>query len=466
MFVPDFFRLNFVFSEEQRLRMNMKNITLAAVFIAAALSFAGCGGGRGQEDVAGEASGPSAEEADSCLLLGFDPAQMAARDGKVRSGEFFSTLLMKLGMSAGDAYLLSEACDTVFDVRSLRVGNAYQAYYSRLSPDVSEVQESDAKSAAAAGVFDGGALEYLVYWQDRVNGVVFRCTAPYSVWKVARPVVTEHRYADVAISSSLWNDMLAAGVSPLLILSLSDIYAWTVDFFGLQKGDRFRVFYDEKTCEGDVIAVDTVRYAVFTHQGEDFPAVMFDQGDGGNIYWNEKGESMRKAFLKAPLQYSRISSGFSYARRHPVTRRVQPHTGVDYAAPAGTPVMTIGDGVVTSRRNEGAGGNVVRIRHNSVYSTAYLHLSRYASGLKVGQRVRQGEVIGYVGSTGRSTGPHLDFRVWKNGSPINPLKMESPPAEPLKKEFSEDFEAVCLAYSHRLDSLEALPVARQLLKVL
>lgn len=441
--MPDFFRLNFVFSEEQRLRMNMKNMTLAAVFIAAALSFAGCGGGRSQEGVTEQV--PSAEKADSCLLLGFDPAQMAARDGKVRSGEFFSTLLMKLGMSAGDAYLLSEACDTVFDVRSLRVGNAYQAYYSPSST---------------------GALEYLVYWQDRVNGVVFRCTAPYSAWKVARPVVTEHRYADVTISSSLWNDMLAAGVSPLLILSLSDIYAWTVDFFGLQKGDRFRVFYDEKTCEGDVIAVDTVRYAVFTHQGEDFPAVMFDQGDGGNIYWNEKGESMRKAFLKAPLQYSRISSGFSYARRHPVTRRVQPHTGVDYAAPAGTPVMTIGDGVVTSRRNEGAGGNVVRIRHNSVYSTAYLHLSRYASGLKVGQRVRQGEVIGYVGSTGRSTGPHLDFRVWKNGSPINPLKMESPPAEPLKAEFNEDFSAVCLAYSRRLDSLEALPVARQLLEVL
>ena len=441
--MPDFFRLNFVLSEEQRLRMNMKNMTLAAVFIAAALSFAGCGGGRSQEGVTEQE--PSAEKADSCLLFGFDPVQMTVRDGNVRSGEFFSTLLMKLGMSAGDAYLLSEACDTVFDVRSLRVGNAYQAYYSPSST---------------------GALEYLVYWQDRVNGVVFRCTAPYSVWKVARPVVTEHRYADVAISSSLWNDMLAAGVSPLLILSLSDIYAWTVDFFGLQKGDRFRVFYDEKTCDGDVIAVDTVRYAVFTHQGEDFPAVMFDQGDGGNIYWNEKGESMRKAFLKAPLQYSRISSGFSYARRHPVTRRVQPHTGVDYAAPAGTPVMTIGDGVVTSRRNEGAGGNVVRIRHNSVYSTAYLHLSRYASGLKVGQRVRQGEVIGYVGSTGRSTGPHLDFRVWKNGSPINPLKMESPPAEPLKKEFSEDFEAVCLAYSRRLDSLEALPVAKQLLKVL
>ena len=180
---------------------------------------------------------------------------------------------------------------------------------------------------------------------------------------------------------------------------------------------------------------------------------MFDQKDGGNIYWNEKGESMRKAFLKAPLHYSRISSGFSYARRHPVTRRVQPHTGVDYAAPTGTPVMSIGDGVVISRKNEGAGGNVVRIRHNSVYTTAYLHLSRYASGLKAGQRVRQGDVIGYVGSTGRSTGPHLDFRVWKNGTPINPLKMESPPAVPLKEENMGQFIAVYEKYRHMADSL-------------
>ena len=217
----------------------------------------------------------------------------------------------------------------------------------------------------------------------------------------------------MTIANSLWVDMTNAGVSPNLILSLSDIYAWTVDFFGLQKGDRFRVLYEEKMCDGEVIAVDTVRYAIFTHNGSDYPAVMYNQKDGGNIYWNEKGESMRKAFLKAPLKYSRISSGFSGARRHPVTRKVQPHYGVDYAAPTGTPVMTIGDGTVTSVKYEGAGGNTVRIKHNSVYSTAYLHLSKYAKGLKVGQRVRQGEVIGYVGSTGRSTGPHLDFRVWR-----------------------------------------------------
>lgn len=173
---------------------------------------------------------------------------------------------------------------------------------------------------------------------------------------------------------------------------------------------------------------------------------------------------MRKAFLKAPLHYSRISSGFSYARRHPITRRVQPHTGVDYAAPRGTPVVSIGDGTVTSCRYEGAGGNVVRIRHNSVYSTAYLHLSKYGPGIRAGKRVKQGDVIGYVGSTGRSTGPHLDFRVWKNGTPVNPLKMESPPAEPLAEHNRAAFGAVCRQYSDLLADREAVPVAESILK--
>ena len=279
-------------------------------------------------------------------------------------------------------------------------------------------------------------------------------------------MTVESKYADVTISTSLWNDMRNAGVSPLLILSLSDIYAWTVDFFGLQKGDRFRVLYDERLCDGEVLAVDSVRYAVFSHGGTELPMIMFDQKDGGNIWWNDKGESMRKAFLKAPLQYSRISSGFSYARKHPVTRKVQPHTGVDYAAPKGTPVMTIGDGVVVSAKYEGAGGNTVRIRHNSVYTTAYLHLSKYAKGLKAGQRVRQGEVIGYVGSTGRSTGPHLDFRVWKNGSPINPLKMESPPAEPINEANRSAFDAAAVQYRAQVDTIQARSVVLELLDIL
>ena len=175
---------------------------------------------------------------------------------------------------------------------------------------------------------------------------------------------------------------------------------------------------------------------------------------------------MRKAFLKAPLKFSRISSGFSYARKHPVTRKVQPHTGIDYAAPTGTPVMSIGDGVVTSMKNEGAGGNTVRITHNSVYKTAYLHLSKYGPGLKVGQRVRQGQVIGYVGSTGRSTGPHLDFRVWKNGSPINPLKMESPPTEPLRKENMSSFEEVHKKYRAQVDTICARDMVYELFEKL
>lgn len=365
-------------------------------------------------------------------ILGFAPDSLRCEDGKVKSGQFFSTLLGSLGMTAQEAYNLTQACDTVFDVRALRVGNTYKAYFSAEDH-----------------------LEYLVYDRDRRHQVVFDCTEPYDVWVYEKPVVRNEKYADVTINSSLWNDMLAADVSPLLILSLSDIYAWTVDFFGLQKGDRFRVLYQETVCDGEVISVDTVRYAVFSHSGQDFPAIMFDQQDGGNLWWNEKGESMRKAFLKAPLKFSRISSGFSYARKHPVTRKVQPHTGVDYAAPKGTQVMTIGDGVITSMKYEGAGGNTIRIRHNSVYSTAYLHLSGYAKGLKVGQRVRQGDVIGYVGSTGRSTGPHLDFRVWKNGTPINPLKMDSPPAEPLKKENMEAFTQAWQSYQHQIDIIQA-----------
>ena len=414
----------------------------AAVFVFMAVS---CGGGKDVEAVVEDAHVEDTLD----TTLGFCPDSLRMTEGKVKSGQFFSNLLGGLGMSQQEAYNLTVACDSVFDVKTLRVGNSYRAYYD----------DADTLS-------DGGRLRYLVYERDRSSSIVFSCEPPYEAWVYEKPITIERRYADVTINSSLWNDMRDAGVSPLLILSLSDIYAWTIDFFGLQKGDRFRVLYDERMCDGEVLAVDTVRYAVFSNGGNDLPMIMFDQKDGGNIWWNDKGESMRKAFLKAPLQYSRVSSGFSYARKHPVTRKVQPHTGVDYAAPKGTPVMTIGDGVVTSVKYEGAGGNTVRIRHNSVYSTAYLHLSKYAKGLKAGQRVRQGEVIGYVGSTGRSTGPHLDFRVWKNGTPINPLKMDSPPAEPLKEENMKAFGETAEKYRAQIDSIQARKIAAELFELL
>ena len=180
---------------------------------------------------------------------------------------------------------------------------------------------------------------------------------------------------------------------------------------------------------------------------------MFDQGDGGNVYWDDKGESLRRAFLKAPLEFKRISSGFSYARRHPVTGQVRPHTAVDYAAPTGTPVVAIGDGTVVSAGWAGGGGNTVKIRHNSVYTTSYMHLSKYGPGIKAGVHVQQGQVIGYVGMTGTATGPHLDFRVYQNGTAINPLTLESPSAEPLPEELMPAFDSTFHARLAEMDSL-------------
>lgn len=416
--------------------MNMRRIRIILIAALSVAVFASCGT-KGEKN--SKVSEVVEENVKSDGVLPLDSLRCV--EGKVKNGQFFSTLLSSLGLSANEAYNLTQACNGIFDVRTLRVGNSYKAYY-------------------------GDKLQYLVYDRDRTTQLVFNCQPPYDIQVLEKPVTVERRCADVTINNSLWVDMSNAGVSPHMILSLSDIYAWTVDFFGLQKGDRFRVLYDEKLCDGEVIAVDTVRYAVFTHNKVDYPCVMYNQKDGGNIYWNEKGESMRKAFLKAPLKFSRISSGFSYSRKHPVTRKVQPHTGIDYAAPTGTPVMTIGDGVVTSVKYEGAGGNTVRIKHNSVYSTAYLHLSKYAKGLKVGQRVRQGEVIGYVGSTGRSTGPHLDFRVWKNGKPINPLKMDSPPAEPLKGDHKASFERVSEKYKAQIDTIQAHAAVQKIFDLL
>ena len=370
---------------------------------------------------------------DSLPPLGFWEDSLDRVEGTVRSGETFSGLMVRLGMDDAAAYALAASLDTVFDVRKMRAGNHWHAYYSL-----------DTISHR---------LEYVVYENDRVTRTVFRCADSLAAWRVVKPVEHELKYADVTIRTSLWNDMVAAGAPTYLISQLSEVYAWTVNFFGLQKDDRFRVLYGQTVCEGEVIDVDTLYYSVYSSGGKDFPAIMFDQGDGGNLYWNEQGESLRKAFLKAPLKYTRISSGFTYHRKHPVTGQVRAHTAVDYAAPAGTPVMSIGDGTVLSAGWSGGGGNTVKIRHNSVYTTAYLHLSRYAKGIRAGVRVRQGDVIGYVGSTGVSTGPHLDFRVWKNGTPVNPLTMESPRTDPIRRENLPALDSVTVRYRALIDSL-------------
>jgi murein DD-endopeptidase MepM/ murein hydrolase activator NlpD len=219
----------------------------------------------------------------------------------------------------------------------------------------------------------------------------------------------------------------------MLALRLSDIFAWSIDFYAIQKGDRFRVIYDEMFVDSASIGVGNIYAVQFDHMGTENYAFRFFQDDRFD-YFDEEGQSLRKAFLKSPLEFARISSRFSHSRMHPVLRIRRPHHGVDYAAPKGTPVRAIGDGTVIARAYQaGGGGNYVKIKHNSVYTTTYMHLSGFAKGIVQGARVQQGQVIGFVGSTGLSTGPHLDFRVHKNGTPVDPLKVEAPPVEPVNE---------------------------------
>ncbi|MBR4755528.1 MAG: peptidoglycan DD-metalloendopeptidase family protein [Bacteroidales bacterium] len=380
----------------------------------------------------GRKAQPETEEDTPAVLPpeGFMTDSLDMREDSVHEGETFTAMMTRLGMEKGAAMNLALVCDTVFDVRKMRAGSALRIYRS-----------SDS------------TLRYMVYERDKIHRTVFKTSDSLAVWNYSRPVETAVRFADVTISSSLWNDMSAAGAPTLLIVSLADIYAWSVDFFALQEGDRFRVLYDETSCEGEVIGVDPVRYAEFISGNTVIPAILYDQGDGGNRYWKEDGESLRKAFLKAPLKFTRVSSGFSYRRKHPVTGKVRPHTAVDYAAPSGTPVMTIGDGTVVSAGWTNGGGKTVKIRHNSSYMTSYMHLSRYAKGIRDGAHVRQGDVIGYVGATGVATGPHLDFRVWKDGTPVNPLKLVSPSADPILPSNLPALDSTHRVYKHLIDSL-------------
>lgn len=375
---------------------------------------------------------------DTVYPLGFCTDSFSLRSGELKKGQLFTTLMSELGMDPAASHrLASSLSDSIFNVRTMRPGDPWEAYYD------------------SCGTDGGQRLRYLVYSRNKVEQTVFSCSDSLCAWLYRKPLEHSRKYSDITISSSLWNDMNAAGASPLLIIKLSDIYAWTVDFFSLQKNDRFRVIYSEETCDGELIDIDSIYFARFDRGDKALPAIMLNNHDGGNIYWNEKGESLRKAFLKAPLQFSRISSGFSYNRKHPVHGVVRPHTGIDYAAPTGTPVVSIGDGTVISKGWSGGGGNTVKIRHNSVYTSAYLHLSKYGN-IKVGDRVSQGQVIGYVGMTGTATGPHLDFRIWKNGTPINPLTMEAPPSEPISPDRMPVLDSVYRALNSEMDSLGRL----------
>jgi len=338
--------------------------------------------------------------------------------GQIRSGQNLSDILVKQGISMAKVDEISKKSILTFDVRKMKVNNPY--YFFMNKKDVSKV-------------------EYFIYEINPVDYVVYDLSDSLRIYKEKKPIITQIKTASGVITSSLWNTMAAQALDRNLALELSEIYAWSIDFFGLQKGDKFRVIYEENFVYGKSIGTGRIFAAQFVHSKEDFYAFRFTQNNEDS-YFDDKGKSLKKAFLKAPLKFSRISSQFSNARFHPVLKIYRPHHGVDYAAPTGTPVMSIGDGTVVAKAYQASGGgNYLKIKHNSVYTTSYMHLSKYGAGIANGVRVKQGQIIGYVGTTGLSSGPHLDFRVFLNGNPVNPLTIKSPPTEPVAERYMKDY---------------------------
>ncbi len=341
-------------------------------------------------------------------------------NGHIKRNGSLSEILLKHGVSMQEIDQVLKNSRSVFHVRKIRSGNNYILFCDK---------DSSAKA------------RYLVYEHDPTTCYVFSFNDSLNITPFKKEIKSEIKYSSGTIETSLWDAMIDGGMHASLVAQLSDIFAWTVDFFGLQKGDNFKVIYEEFFVDGQSLGTGKIYGAQFNRSGSSITAIPFIQ-DGKESFFDASGNSLRKAFLKAPLQFSRITSHFSSARMHPILRIVRPHYGVDYAAPVGTPVHSIGDGRIISATDEGGAGKLVRIQHNSVYATGYMHLSRFGEGIVPGRFVKQGDIIGYVGSSGLSTGPHLDFRVYMNGSPVDPLKVDAPPVEPISDENKVKFEKI------------------------
>jgi murein DD-endopeptidase MepM/ murein hydrolase activator NlpD len=340
--------------------------------------------------------------------------------GRIKPNTFISGILVDHGVSMQEIDRAIKSSITVFDVRNIRSGNKYILY-------------CDKDSTARA--------RYLVYEHNPTTCYVFSFNDSINITAYTREIRKEVRFASGTIETSLWDAMIGNGLHPNLVSDFEDIFAWSVDFFGLQKGDNFKVFYEELFIDDKSLGTGKIYGAQFNSSGTIINAIPFIQ-NGEESFFGSDGNSLRKAFLKAPLEFSRISSRFSSGRMHPILRIRRPHFGVDYAAPIGTPVRSIGDGRIISAGMSGEAGRMIKIQHNSIYATAYLHLSRFAQGITAGAMVKQGEIIGYVGSSGLSTGPHLDFRFYKNGAPVDPFKVDAPSVEPISPENSAKFEKI------------------------
>lgn len=335
-------------------------------------------------------------------------------DGTIGRNELLSTILYRYDVSSQTIYYLEKASQETWSVRKMQSGKPYHI-----------LRDRDSIATARFFVYDINKTDYAVY---SLSDSIYSYIGSIDVDTILN-------YISGSIETSLWNAMIEQGAAPDLAGMLADIYSWTIDFFGIQKRDSFSVYYQEMYADSVRVATGNILAANFITSGADHYAFRYTYHNERGEYFDENGTSLRRAFLKAPLSYTRISSKFSNARLHPIKKIVRAHHGVDYAAPSGTPVYSVGDGVITAKAwDSKGGGNYIKIKHNSTYTTEYMHLRGFAKGISVGTHVTQGQLIGYVGMTGTATGPHLDYRVFKNGTAIDPLRMDLPAVDPIKPE--------------------------------
>lgn len=363
-----------------------------------------------------ETTPPEAEPVpEPAMEFGLPVDSFLVHQGEIARNQFLADILLPHRITYPEIERVVQNAADVFDVRRINAGKRYTIL---CSPDSTE------KAC------------YFIYQPDLVNYVVYELQDSMRVYRGAKPVETVEKTVEATINSSLYVALENEGVSPELALRLASLYAWTIDFYRIQKGDRIKVVYNELYVGEERAGLGDIVAANFEHSGREFRAFRFAQ-DSIPDYFDEEGNSLRKAFLKMPLKYGRLTSGYTKRRFHPVQKRFKAHLGTDYAAPTGTPILAVGDGVVIESTFKQYNGHYVKIRHNSTYTTQYLHMSKRL--VKVGEYVQQGQTIGNVGSTGLATGPHVCFRFWKNGGQVDHRQEEFPPSEPIAEDNLERF---------------------------
>lgn len=352
----------------------------------------------------------------------------AEKTGTIRQGDTISTLLGDY-LNAQQIYQLSQQSKNTFALTGLCAGQPYQLCTTGNHFD--------------SFLYDIDQNEQLLIRQQDDNFEISRIPIEYE---------TNNVVVKGAISSSLFNAVEAIGEQPELAVNLADIFAWDIDFIlDIREGDTFQAVVEKRYRDGQPAGYGPILAAEFINQGQKYRAILFKDGSKSPDYYDPEGKNLRKAFLKAPLPFTRISSGFTMKRFHPIAKTWRAHPAIDYVAPRGTPIKTVGDGTVVRKGYNSGNGNFAEIRHTNGYSTIYLHMSKFAKGMGKGKRVTQGQVIGYVGSTGLATGPHLCFRMRKDGSPVNPNKVKTPSAPAVSRENMEDFLAISAPLLAKLD---------------